>query len=71
MNGIAQNIVPSDVQLKCEHVIGLYREHNGLFSIARLGESSELKTYGGIGWRYCPLCGARLIERDGQDMEER
>lgn len=60
MNGIAKNLVPTDEMLRCEHIIGLVDGGPDGYSIARPCDSDRMEVVGGLGFTYCPICGARL-----------
>ena len=58
MNMIAENLVPSDEQLHCDHVIGIFADGHG--TVAQTKDAYKLKKFGGLAWTYCPICGGRL-----------
>lgn len=60
MNGIAQNIAPSDDQLSCWHIVGYAANRDGTPTILNMGDADLIKTLGGIPFPFCPLCGAPL-----------
>lgn len=70
MNGIAKNVVPTDEQLRCEHIIAvtvpteaaLKDLSSGLYQgpLVTKSNAEYLKRYGGIKATYCMKCGARL-----------
>ena len=60
MNMIAHNIIPTDEQALCWHMMGVVARIDGGQTIIDRDNADLLKKMGGYQFNFCPICGARL-----------
>lgn len=62
MNMIATNMLPTDEQLHCVHIVGFTRTVESGTVVVNQYDADLLDKFGGIQFSYCPICGIRFEE---------